>query len=243
MAIVLGYDLESTGLDTSTSKIIEVGAVIWDTEEKLPLALYSTFVSGVEILPEHKAALDVNKINPAWLKYGKPIRGVFEDLDALCRKYGVEYVVAHNGENYDKPLTLAEVERIGDSYEFTKLPWVDTRHDLPFEVEPKSRSLNHLALDQGFINHFAHRAVFDVMTMLKVMSKYDFEAIVQQSKIPWVVVRALVGYDDRELAKARRYSWENLGERKYPKCWVKKIRETKLLEEQKEATFQVVKIE
>lgn len=241
--LVLGYDVETTGLDTSKDRIVEVGAVVWDTDKKLPIKIYSSFVSGVEILPEHSTALEINRIDPEWLKYGKPLGSIFGDLAEECAIHGIEYIVAHNGENYDKPITMAEAERGG--FKFPELTWLDTRMDLPFEVEPKSRSLNHLALDQGFINHFAHRAVFDVLTMLKVMSAYDFSKIVEMSKVPWVIVRAMVDYDNREKAKEARFSWEMIGTDKYPKCWVKKIRENQLEAEVKRAeekNFKVLRI-
>ena len=241
--IVIGYDVETTGLDTAKDRIIEVGAVVWDTEQALPIDIYSSFVAGVEILPEHMAALEINGIKPGWLSYGRLLKTVFKEIEEMAGLYDAEYIVAHNGEGYDKPITDAECARHGIT--FPQLPWIDTRYDLPFEKEPSSRSLNHLALDQGFINPFAHRAVFDVLTMLRVMSKYDFNKIVERSKIPWVVARALVDYDNREKAKELRFSWENIGDKKYPKCWVKRIKEDLLEAEQKKADekgFKVVRL-
>jgi len=246
--IVLGYDVETTGLDTQKDSIVEVGAVVWDTEAKVPLEVYSAFVSGVEILPEHKTAMDIHGIKPEWLKnYGMPFKIVFQNIAGFCRHYGIQYIVAHNGEGYDKPLTIAELTRAGIiDHPLTQIPWLDTRYDLPFETEPKSRSLNHLIADHGFLNPFAHRAVFDVLAMLKLMGMYDFNKIIEQSKIPWIITRALVDFDNKEKAKEMRFSWENIGDRKFPKMWVKKIRENLLEIEQKKAeekNFKIVKIE
>lgn len=243
--LVLGYDVETTGLDTSKDSIIEVGAVVWDTDQKLPIDIYSKFISGVEIKPEHKEAMDVNGIKPEWLEYGYCLEEVFCFLDHLCKKYDVKYLVAHNGAGYDVPISISEASRLKLEFDFLKLPLIDTRYDLPFTKEPKSRSLNHLALDQGFLNPFSHRAVFDVLTMCRVMSAFEFDKIIAHSKIPWVIARALVDYDNKEKAKEMRFSWEKIGEEVFPKCWVKKIKEDQLEIEQNKASqkgFKIVKI-
>ena len=39
--LILGVDFETTGLDTQKDSIIEVGAVLWDTQRKMPLQIYS----------------------------------------------------------------------------------------------------------------------------------------------------------------------------------------------------------
>ena len=122
------------------------------------------------------------------------------------------------------------------------LPWIDTRVDLPHKFEPESHKLKHLATDYGFINPFPHRALTDCLTMLKICSNFTFEEILEYRSIPWVVIRADVSYNDRQLAKDARFSWEKLGEKNYPKCWVKKIKINKLEELRKAYTFPIVEI-
>jgi DNA polymerase III subunit epsilon len=165
-------------------------------------------------------------------------------LEDFCRKHKIDYLCGHNSENFDKPLLLAELARHGvDAPTLKALPWIDTRTDIPFPTEPDSRRLKHLAGDHGFVNPFSHRAVFDVLTMLKVLSHYDINAVLEYQKIPFVTVRAMVSYDDRQLAKDQRFSWEKLGEKTYPKCWVKRIKANKLEEEKKSCKFQIVPIQ
>jgi hypothetical protein len=108
-----------------------------------------------------------------------------------------------------------------------------------------SMRLMHLAASHGFLNPFSHRALFDVMTMLKIMSEYSFEEVLLQSKVPFVIARALVDYDNRQLAKDARFNWEKIGEETFPKQWVKQVRENKLAAEQAAAEakgFKVVRI-
>lgn len=248
--IVLGYDLETTGLDTQTDRIIEVGAVIWDTEKNVPIEIYSQFVKpDPSVLPLKEEIINLTGISDEYIEaLGVDTITVMAHIQGMCTRHKVEYIIAHNGEGYDKPLTYAELSRCGIGGDFCLriLPWVDTRSDLPFKIEPSSRRLMHLAGEHGFLNPFSHRAVFDVLTMLKVMSHYDFNEVAAQSKIPWATARALVGYEDREKAKEMRFSWEKIGEKTYTKMWVKKIRENQVEKEQAAAEakgFKIIRIE
>jgi DNA polymerase III subunit epsilon len=120
------------------------------------------------------------------------------------------------------------------------LPVIDTLTDIPFASEPDSRKLKYLAGDHGFLNPFAHRAVFDVLTMLKVLSHYPIDKVLEYAKAPMITIRAVVDFNNKDKAKARRFSWEKIGDKTYPKMWVKRIKEFQLEEEKKAmAPFQV----
>lgn len=247
---VLGLDFEATGLDTSADAITEIGAVLWDTDTHKPLLMhqgicYDEYVES-RITPESTEMMArVCGITPEFLKeFGRPTPVQLGHLSDIVVGAGVQYIVAHNGENYDKPLMLSTLKRIGMGEDpLASVPWLDTRQDIPFPTEPDSRKLKHLALDCGFINPFPHRAVTDVLTMLKVLSHYDIDKVVEYSKIPFIVVRAMTGYEERHLAKEQRYSWEKIGDKQYPRCWVKRIRANQLEEERKRCPFKVVQIE
>lgn len=242
---LLGFDTETTGLDTGKDRIIEVGAALWDTDLKKPLITLNYFLYEKDFPPIDPGASRVNGITQEMMtEFGAPPSFVFEELERLCRKHDVNYIVAHNGENFDKPIMIAELNRNPEcSFPLLRsLPWIDTRTDIPYEVEPSSRRLNHLAADLGFINPFAHRALFDVLTMLRVLSNYDINAVIEYQKIPFVTMQALVSYEDRQLAKDNRYSWEQLGDKKYPKCWVKRIKKNLIELEIKNCKFQIKEI-
>lgn len=245
---LLGLDLETTGFDTANDRVTEIGAVLWEVETKRPLVTQSCFLVDEGILqkmenPEVSGMMSrICGITREMLtEFGRPPAEVFGQLATFIDRHRPDFIVAHNGENFDRPLLGSELNR--HKVNVVQQAWIDTRTDIPFAVEPDSRKLKHLALDAGFINPFAHRAVFDVLTMLRVLSNYDIHAIIEYAKIPFVTVRAKVGYDDRQLAKDQRYSWEKLGEKTYPKCWVKRIKENKLATEIQACKFEVVKID
>jgi DNA polymerase III epsilon subunit-like protein len=248
---LLGLDLETTGLDNATDRITEIGLVLWDSDKNAPIKIWQDFLidDGIRKKLKNPEIVDMIQrvcgLTPEILEeFGKSPELVLGAIETIAKDFQIDYVVAHNGENFDKPFLLAELSRhavVCDT--FRSLPWIDTRADIPFPTEPDSRKLKHLALDCGFINPFAHRAVFDVLTMLRVLSHYQLEEVIAYSKVPFVTVRAVVSYDDREKAKSQRYSWEKLGERSYPKMWVKRIKENQLEKEKAACNFQVVRIE
>lgn len=244
MARVLGLDFETTGLDLKNDRVTEIGYVLWDTEEKKPLQIVNKFLWDFAYPPITEEITRLTGITQDLLtEFGVEPRSVWDGLAEFCGTTKVEYIVGHNGENFDKPFLLAELDRAGLQHAYLRgLPWIDTRTDLPFLQEPDSRKLRHLALDAGFINFFEHRAVFDVLTMLRVMGHYDFATIVEESKIPFVTVRAMVSYEDRELAKAQRFSWEKCGDKTYNKQWVKRIKLNKLDAEKAKCNFQLVQL-
>lgn len=244
---ILGIDFETTGLDTAKDRITEMGVALWDVPTQRPLMTVGTFLHDKTYPPQSEEIVRLTGITDELLaEFGTDPAQNLRWLDGFCTKHQVEYLVAHNGENFDKPLLMAELARHGvEAPCLRSLPWIDTRTDIPFATEPDSRRLNHLALDCGFINPFAHRAVFDVLTMLRVLVHYPIQDVLAYQKIPFVVVRAMVGYEDREKAKKQRFSWEKIGEQVFPKQWVKKVKQNLLDQELascKQAGFQAVQI-
>jgi DNA polymerase-3 subunit epsilon len=237
---VLGLDFETTGLDTTKDRIIEVGAVLWDVEQKLPLRIVSDIVSDHLTPPLPAEIVKLTGLTDAIIEeFGIHTSDSLLNLEELSKK--ADFIVAHNGEGFDRPLLLTEIGRFNATgpttpvdttdWNIKKLPWIDTKTDLPFAEEPQSRRLNHLAMDQGFINPFQHRAVFDVLTMLRVMSQYPIADILAFQAIPFVTLRAVVSFDDKQKAKDLRYMWEQAGDKKYPKWWVKRVKKNLLEKE------------
>jgi DNA polymerase-3 subunit epsilon len=239
--IVLGYDTETTGLDVNKDYIIEVGAMLYDTEARAPLRVFDTFIRPPAPLPEDYVS--PTGIHGQWLlRHGVSFSDAFGEIQRMVAAMVEPIVIAHNGVNYDKPITAAELAR-NDVVNHCILGahWIDTRLDLPFKKEPKSRSLTHLAADHGFLNPFEHRAIFDVSTMMKLLDHYDFAEVYALSKVPMITVRACVTFDQKQLAKDARYFWD--GERK---IWTRQIRENTLEKEislAAEKGFRVVRLE
>jgi DNA polymerase III subunit epsilon len=199
---ILGLDFETTGLLPSEDRIIEVGAVLWDWERGLPVTMLSNLVSADAPLPQEITQL-TGITDELLSEFGLPEQSVMRDLESLIAR--ADFIMAHNGNGFDKPFYEATCKRLG--YQPADALWLDTRVDIRYPESISVRNLTHLAAEHGFLNPFAHRAVFDVLTMLRLASNYKIEDIVARARENTVFVRALVSFDDKEKAKARGYYW------------------------------------
>lgn len=230
--LVLSFDLEATGLEVQYARIIELGAVIWDAKKKSPVYLMNMLVKDDPEMKLSDEIINLTGIDQESLDtYGGKLAEALEALNSMVKTFKPELVLAHNGKIYDAPLLREEYKRSGVTPALSGLPLIDTREDIPYPSSLRNRDLISLCANHGFLNYFPHRAVFDALMTAKLFSCYDPDEVVAYSKIPWLVVRAIVSYDHRELAKSQRYMWEKIGDRTFPKQWVKRIKQTELEQE------------
>lgn len=230
--LVLAMDFETSGLDPKVNSVIEVGMVLWDSEIRLPVRMISFFVDQPNLVWDQNL-LDqgLSTITPDMLSaYGNNAQKSVAQISNWMGQSDV--VLAHNGLHFDRPFYVDWCLRYGIEAHSDKL-WVDTMYDL--ELPPKChKMLTCMAAFHGFLNPFPHRALFDVMTMLKVVEFYDFNEVVRMARIPLITLRAMVSYDDRDLAKARGFYWKS-----EEKSWIKEIKECYVQKEIEEATFPI----
>lgn len=237
---VLGIDFETTGLDPKKDYILEVGGALFDCAEKKPLYTLQYYLHHENYPTITEEITKLTGITDSLCKEFKtdPFE-FFQALEAFCIKHNVDFLCAHNARDFDKPFMLMHLQRMKiEAPKLKSLEWIDTRYDLPVEFE--SRKLKYLAADHGFISPFQHRAVFDTLTMMRILSEYDISEVVRLSREPWCTVKALVGYEDKEKAKEKKYLWEKCGTRTYPKAWVKRLRQCDLEAERTNCPFEVV---
>lgn len=212
--LILGVDVETTGLSTEKDKIIEIGAVVWDTEQSKPVAMLNHLVKQPELMPLEEKIIKVTGITETDLnQFGLDEGKAMEEFILLAEK--CEYILAHNGNKFDKPIVdkaLASHGLILDKH------WIDSMLDVAYPTS--TRNLTHLAAEHSFLNPFAHRALFDVLTMLTVCDKYNWSEIVERSRSPEVLVIAKVTKNERFLAKEKRFRWDPQNTR-----WIKNMRQ------------------
>lgn len=202
--LILGLDLETSGLDWQKDQIIEVGAVLWDTESQSPKKIVNELIYYDNLdLPQE--VQNITGIKSSDLKeYGVPLSDVLKSVSKLESK--AEFLVGHNAVNFDSLF----LNQAFEAYQMPKLkkPWIDTLTDVPYQQEIKTRKLTYLASEHGFVNPFSHRALFDVLTMLKLLAHYSIEEIVVLQNSPLVKVLAHVSYDDRDKARRLGFRWD-----------------------------------
>jgi DNA polymerase-3 subunit epsilon len=210
--ILCGIDLETTSLDIETTEVVEVGAVLWDTERQVPLKLLNELMPCQEEISEETTEITGIKAADVDI-YGMPKDKVWRWVSWMMKK--ADYVVGHNVNRFDRPI----VERVLQEQNLIvpDKDWLDTYTDMPLSVTPTK--LSYMAADMGFLNPFAHRAVFDVLTCLILLSKQPLDEIIEIAKSPMVEAVADVSYQDRDKAKDARFRWD--ADRK---LWVKELR-------------------
>jgi DNA polymerase III subunit epsilon len=199
---ILGIDFETTGLSPTEDRITEVGAVLYDWETHTPLQMLSRMVNPERPIPEEITKL--TGINDAMVaEFGMDERSALLDIQSLAES--ADYVMAHNGTTFDKLFFDAMAAR--QRLVITKKTWLDTKTDIRYPDHISTRVLKHLACEHGILNPFSHRAVFDVLTMLHVASRYPVESIISRAAEPTLFVQALVSFEEKDKAKTRGYLW------------------------------------
>jgi DNA polymerase-3 subunit epsilon len=217
---LLIVDTETTGLNPPQSSVIELGAILYSVEHRCVLQQMSTLlpVCGDNL------AQKINKIS------AEASRADYEVSLALALFQQwlncADYLVAHN----------AEFDRQWFGYESLPVvakPWLCTYDDFSWaKVSKPGLSLVNLALEHGIGVSSAHRALTDCQLIAALFDRVEnFEALlskaIARSQEPKVYVVAQVNYEDRHLAKAKGFRWNQLVQKK----WAKNIRESELREE------------
>ncbi len=224
----LGIDTETTGLDPNEDRVVEIGAVLWDCETKQPVEIYNTLIKTEIAISEEAAEVNglSNELLDAW--------GV-EESQAMDRLWSMlakaDYCIAHNAP-FDKAMLEESFKRCNKA--IITPPWLDSAVDVPYPRKIKARSLTLLAAEHGFLNPFPHRAVTDVLAMLKLISSYDPYVITQYNMADTLKLRAMVPkpwLDDGKgvaACKSIGYRFDQVN-----KMWTKKIKDFQLEEETK----------
>jgi DNA polymerase-3 subunit epsilon len=233
--LLLGLDLETSGLDPEKDRVLEVGLAHWDVERRRPVRQLDALVKPDIEIPEER-----------WREL-EPIHGIRrEDVERYGRNdlefiqvvarwaEQADVVVAHNGTGFDKLFLQAWQKRAG--MKPNGWLWIDTRLDVP---EPLTGSLICLAAKHGFLNPFPHQALSDVLTMLRILDSFDISKVIERAKIPnALVVACNLPFERKDEAKNRGYYWQQETANK-AKGWFKLMKACDVEKEKSEATFQI----
>lgn len=250
-------DFETTGLDTSTERIIEIGAQVVDENWNV-LSQLSCLVKG-EGFPVLTAEItDVTGITQDDLdKRGLPLEDAWDMLGEMVTPE-TGYAIAYNRQ-FDESIFRAELQRTGFGLNgglnwLSQIPWICAMTDIETNYMYKSWKLSHMALEYGVtVNpNLLHRAVNDVdlMRQLLIAAKTTPEAMYNFQQIPWVYVAAKIpapwtdGGKGKAQATKLGYTWESAkgDDKVWEKCWVKRIKSHQLEAETKHAPFKVVEL-
>lgn len=192
---VLGLDVETTGLSPDNDKIIELGAVVWDTKQNKPVAMINHLISIGEQPLRDKTTELTGITGSDLVDFGIDENQALEALLRLASK--CDYLVAHNGNKFDKPFIDNALAKYGLTL---NKPWIDSLYDVPY-ADITSRKLTNLAKQHNVSSQNAHRALFDVLMMLEVCANFNWQEIIDIQKSPSLTLIADVNKENRQLAK------------------------------------------
>lgn len=230
--IVAGIDFETTSVDPETCHPTEIALVLWEASTNKiiePMSFLLEIPADVEITNEHITGISKRLTQ----NYG--YRWQETQAYVLQRLVYADYFMAHNVE-FDRTILkrMFDWESHHGEKPFDDSHWIDTMTDIPYPDHIRTRSLPYLAAEHGFLNPFPHRALFDVMTMIKIAGMYDFADILTYAQSPTIWIQAVVSMADRQKAKDRHFIWDPVN-----KYWVKKIKELNLSYEEERADFHI----
>lgn len=245
--IICGFDLETTGLDNKKDRIIELGAVFYDTASKLIVDEFETLVweRGYPVITEE--ITEITGITQEML-YARSLipDGAVNTLAVRIENLKPSCFLAHNA-SFDKGFLNEQTLRMGFSFD---VPWVCSMKDIEHPKKFKCRKLSHLALDYGVAVDPAtlHRSIGDIRVMLSMIEKanVNFEHLISRSTVPEITVRAIVpppfgqhsdGGVGKEKAKSLGYQWNG-----DLKIWTKTIKEDQIGKEEADLGYRVVRI-
>jgi len=211
---LLGIDLETTGLNPSSSDIIEIGFMVWDTNQSCPVLCSSHLIQQKHPLPEEIKKLTGIQ-DEDLSQFGIKLKQALLSLAGLAKK--CDFLVGHNALEFDRKYLSKACQKY--SLYFPNKYWIDTMIDLPYPDSIKTRKLSYLATEHHISITTAHRAVFDIWTTLQILSKYDIHEITKRVKTGFVKLIAQVSYDERAKASTQGFRWDPQN-----KVWFKILR-------------------
>ena len=190
--LILGVDLEgvnqnlSQGINLDVDRVTEVGALLWDWEQAQPVSFHSHLIDESDRPDITEELVELTGITDSMLfNHGHKGEGIVKILEHLLEDFDrADYILAHNGRGYDYPMLKALYQRHGK--QLPSKVWIDSSSDIEYPRKMKQRSLMALEHYHGFVNPFPHRAVTDVMSMLKIASQYNLERMIELAGSPIV---------------------------------------------------------
>lgn len=226
---LLIIDTETTGIDPTTDRVIEIGAVLYSIEYQTVLHQFSTLLCAPAENPQEK----INRILPAVLPtvseslQRKNVEILLEMADMAL------FAVAHNADFDKQWFDNNHLPLLQTGHE--PMRWLCTMDDFVFPQQTRPReSLINLALAHGIGVSSAHRALTDCQLIAALFDRMDnLEPMINYALRLKAVFQALVSFDNKQMAKDAGFKWNPEA-----KIWTRKM----ALEDTYELPFKVHKI-
>lgn len=201
-------DLETTGLSCEEDRIVELGLIEFAVEGEDPPIITGMYAGledpGRPIPPEVSKLTGLNE---------KIVAGRRIDWDLVKAHFErASIAIAHNA-SFDRGFLLRRAELSP-----LTIHWgCSMRHVNWEEHGSKARALNYLAADFGFVNPFAHRALFDCATTFRLIAPHLQELIRRSFERQFEVLAVNSPFETKDALRGRGYRWDT-ARRVWAKC-------------------------
>lgn len=218
-------DLETTGLDAKADRIIEIGLVEFAVEGEEPPHLTRCYGALQE--PDVPLSEEVQRITGLTPKV---LAGHRIDWDIVRGFFDrASIAIAHNME-FDRGFLMSSGELAGK-----RIHWGCSMRHINWQRQSfKTTALNYLAADHGFVNPFAHRAVFDCATTFRLVAPHLRELIARSYEREYLIKAVHSPFESKDVLRQRGYRWDPT-----ERCWSRVCSETTLSEEREFLAEQV----
>lgn len=208
--ILVGLDIESTGLDKAKDRPIEVGVALWTTKYNRCLDTRSLLVQsdGVIVSPE---ITEITGITQSMCdNFGYTPEEAFDETQYFVDR--AEAIVAFNGKRFDVPMMHNWAKRVQKLFPDKFV--IDPFTDLPM----RGQELITMCAKMG-VYYDPHEASADVGAMLRLMAKFPFDVVLERAKSPTVVVQSLQHRSENDKVKKHKFRWNPIR-----KLWWKAVK-------------------
>ncbi len=243
---ILGLDFETQCDQVKTTRITEVGAVLyeyvtpgeWDEEgtrfsNYRVLNKFTEFCYDASYPPQTEFITQLTGITDGllkeqgkspWIVMAKLVKDYIEPADVIF---------AHKIA-FDKSVLEAHCLKL--ELELPKKEWICTLTNFPWPKKYTCHKLSHLAYEHGLMvdPRTLHRAMNDVELMIDLISgHYDLKEILEYARSPWRYLKIAVpgpwtdGGAGTGFAKQHGFSYEQVKGTdgpKWPKTWVTRVK-------------------
>lgn len=205
--IVVGLDLEATGLDKVNDRPIEVGLTLWSTnmERGLDSRSFTIQSDGVPVTDEITKITGLNQ--KAVNAFGWDPDEAFDEIVNYVDR--AEAIVAFNGRGYDIPMMHSWAKRLGKNFP-DKLV-IDPFEDMPEYTDTPSPGMRGQELitmcAKNGIYYDPHEAGADVGAMLRLMNTRDFDLVLKRAQSDTIIVQSQQSFDENAKAKKHKFRW------------------------------------
>lgn len=231
MDIGLIVDLETTGTDPQKDQVVEVGLIEFGVTTDASGKMRADMLEGWSALqdPGQPLSPEISRLTGLT---DEMLAGRAVDWQHVRDRMGrASVVIAHNAP-FDRAFLKKRPELAG-----VNPHWACSVKHINWRKHGfRTRALNYLAADHGFVNPFAHRALFDCATTFRLVAPYMDELIRRSYLREFNVVATGAVFETKDILRQRGYRWNS-----ETRLWSRQLLEDEMEEERQFLATEVYK--